>query len=126
MPNKKNPDVLELIRGKTGRVFGHLLAVLTVMKALPMAYNKDMQEDKEALFDTTNTVLACLNLITPFLKSIHFNTEEMNAKANSGYLDATYVLESLVCQGLPFREAHHQVGQWVSEAIEKIARLLNY
>ncbi|CEK09526.1 argininosuccinate lyase [Legionella hackeliae] len=119
MPNKKNPDVLELIRGKTGRIFGHLMGILTVMKALPLAYNKDMQEDKETLFDSVNTLIACLQLMTPFLNSIRFNTELMNEKAKAGYLDATYVLESLVLQGKPFREAHHQVGQWISEAMEK-------
>lgn len=119
MPNKKNPDVLELIRGKSGRVFGHLLGILTVMKALPLAYNKDMQEDKEALFDTVNTLSACLGIITPFLQSLHFNTARMQEKAQGGYLDATALLEDLVLQGMPFREAHHQVGLWVSTALEK-------
>lgn len=119
MPNKKNPDVLELIRGKTGRVFGHLTAILTVMKALPLAYNKDMQEDKEGFFDTVATLTACLSIVSPFLQSINFNIELMAEKANSGYLDATYALESLVLQGTPFRDAHHQVGQWVSEAIKQ-------
>lgn len=119
MPNKKNPDVLELIRGKSGRVFGNLVAILTVMKALPLAYNKDMQEDKEGLFDTANTLLACLNIISPFLKSLHFNTDLMGKKANEGFLNATSVLEALVLKGVPFRDAHHQVGQWVSEALEK-------
>lgn len=119
MPNKKNPDVLELIRGKSGRVFGHLTGILTVMKALPLAYNKDMQEDKESLFDTVNTLTACLQIISPFLQSLSFNTELMHRKATSGYLDATAILESLVLQGMPFRDAHHQVGLWVSEAVEK-------
>nr|WP_232220734.1 argininosuccinate lyase [Legionella tunisiensis] len=119
MPNKKNPDVLELIRGKSGRVFGHLTGILTVMKALPLAYNKDMQEDKESLFDTVNTLTACLQIISPFLQSLTFNTELMHRKATSGYLDATAILESLVLQGMPFRDAHHQVGLWVSEAVEK-------
>jgi argininosuccinate lyase len=127
MPNKKNPDVLELIRGKSGRVFGHLVGILTIMKALPLAYNKDMQEDKESLFDTVNTLIACLKIISPFLQSLYFNTELMHKKATSGYLDATAVLESLVLQGVPFRQAHHQVGLWVSEALEKncsIAQLI--
>lgn len=119
MPNKKNPDVPELIRGKTGRVFGQLMAILTVMKGLPLAYNKDMQEDKEGLFDTLNTLISCLQIMTPFLKSLTFNTEIMHKKSQSGYLDATAVLESLVMQGIPFREAHHQVGLWVAEAMEK-------
>jgi len=119
MPNKKNPDVLELIRGKSGRIFGHLMGILTVMKALPLAYNKDMQEDKESLFDTIKTLTACLSIISPFLQSLHFNTELMHNKANSGYLDATQVLESLVLQGVPFRDAHHQVGLWVRAAMDK-------
>ena len=81
MPNKKNPDVLELIRGKSGRVFGHLMGILTVMKGLPLAYNKDMQEDKECLFDTVNTLTACLEIMTPFLESVQFNTKLMEKKA---------------------------------------------
>ncbi|HAU1295655.1 TPA: argininosuccinate lyase [Legionella pneumophila] len=119
MPNKKNPDVPELIRGKSGRVYGHLMAILTVMKGLPLAYNKDMQEDKEGLFDTINTIIGCLQIITPFLQSLTFNTPLMRAKAQSGYLDATAILESLVMKGIPFRDAHHQVGLWIAEAIEK-------
>lgn len=119
MPNKKNPDVLELIRGKSGRVFGNLMGILTVMKGLPLAYNKDMQEDKESLFDTVNTLTSCLSIISPFLQSLQFNVETMEEKASGGYLDATSVLESLVLQGVPFRNAHHQVGEWVTKAIEK-------
>ncbi|KTD03545.1 argininosuccinate lyase [Fluoribacter gormanii] len=119
MPNKKNPDVLELIRGKSGRVFGHLMGILTVMKGLPLAYNKDMQEDKECLFDTVNTLAVCLEIITPFLESVQFNTKLMEQKAKSGYLNATAILESLVLQGVPFRDAHHQVGLWVQAAIDK-------
>ncbi|CAM3053822.1 argininosuccinate lyase [Legionella steigerwaltii] len=119
MPNKKNPDVLELIRGKSGRVFGHLMGILTVMKGLPLAYNKDMQEDKECLFDTVNTLAACLEIITPFLRSVQFNTKLMAQKANSGYLNATAILESLVLKGMPFRDAHHQVGLWVQAAIDR-------
>lgn len=119
MPNKKNPDVLELIRGKSGRVYGHLMGILTLMKGLPLAYNKDMQEDKECLFDTVDTLSACLEIIAPFLQSVQFNTNVMHQKATSGYLDATALLESLVVQGMPFRDAHHQVGLWVKEAIDK-------
>ncbi|KTC90107.1 argininosuccinate lyase [Fluoribacter dumoffii] len=119
MPNKKNPDVLELVRGKSGRVFGHLMGILTVMKGLPLAYNKDMQEDKECLFDTVNTLVACLEIMTPFLRSVQFNTQLMEQKANSGYLNATAILESLVLKGVPFRDAHHQVGEWVQTAIDK-------
>lgn len=119
MPNKKNPDVLELIRGKCGRVFGNLISILTVMKALPLAYNKDMQEDKETIFDSVNTVLSCLLIITPFIYSLKFNTDRMNKVVNSGYLNATEILENLVLQGIPFRDAHHKVGSYVAEAIEK-------
>lgn len=119
MPNKKNPDILELIRGKSGRVFGHLVGILTVMKALPLAYNKDMQEDKEALFDTGKTLTACLTILPLFLESLQFNTEHMAEKAQQGYLDATEILESLVMKGMPFRDAHHQVGLWVAKAIDK-------
>lgn len=119
MPNKKNPDILELIRGKSGRVFGHLMGILTVMKGLPLAYNKDMQEDKEALFDTVNTLSACLTILPPFLQSLRFNTDHMAKKAKQGYLDATALVEDLVLKGLPFRDAHHQVGYWVATAIEK-------
>lgn len=119
MPNKKNPDIAELIRGKSGRVFGHLMAILTVMKGLPLAYNKDMQEDKEGLFDTVNTLTACLEIITPFLQSVQFNTELMRNKAQSGYLDATFWLEQLVMQGMPFRAAHHRIGELVKQAIEQ-------
>ena len=116
MPHKKNPDVLELIRGKSGRVFGHLMGLLTVMKGLPMAYNKDMQEDKEALFDTVKTLNACLEIAVPFLKNLRFRVEPMHQAATSGYLNATQILEELVLKGVPFREAHHQVGSWVKEA----------
>lgn len=119
MPNKKNPDVLELIRGKTGRVFGHLFALFTVLKGLPLAYNKDMQEDKEGLFDTVHTVSACLEILSPFLKSLSFNTVLMQSRAESGFLSATAYLEALVLKGVPFREAHHRIGILVGQAIEK-------
>ncbi len=119
MPNKKNPDVPELVRGKSGRVFGHLISILTTMKGLPLAYNKDMQEDKEVFFDTVNTVTSCLSVMTSFLQNITFNTQVMAKSANSGYLDATKVLELLVMEGMPFRDAHKQVGKWVAEAISK-------
>ncbi len=118
MPNKKNPDVLELIRGKSGRVYGHLMAMLTMMKGLPLAYNKDMQEDKEALFDTVQTLISCLTVITPFLASLQFNISHMAQQAKSGFLNATQVLESLVMKGVPFRDAHHQVGLLVAQALE--------
>jgi argininosuccinate lyase len=119
MPNKKNPDVPELIRGKTGRVFGHLLGLLTVMKGLPLAYNKDMQEDKEAIFDTIKTLTSSLEVMAPFMQSIKFNTTIMSKASKAGYLNATRLLESLVLKGTPFRDAHHQVGSWVAEAMDK-------
>ena len=118
MPNKKNPDVLELIRGKSGRIFGHLMAILTVMKGLPLSYNRDMQEDKEGLFDSIHTTISCLELISPLLENIYFNTNLMKERAESGYLDATLILEKLVLEGVPFREAHHIVGNMVKSAIE--------
>lgn len=119
MPNKKNPDVFELVRGKSGRVFGNLTGILTVMKGLPLSYNKDMQEDKEGLFDTVDTLLSCLGIVPALLNSLTFETTAMQRAADSGYLDATRVLEDLVRQGVPFRDAHHQVGAWVAEAIDK-------
>lgn len=119
MPNKKNPDVLELIRGKSGRVFGNLIGILTVMKALPLAYNKDMQEDKEIFFNSSSTLISCLEVIAPFLKSLSFNTELMLKKANEGHLNATALVEKLVLEGIPFRDAHHIVGELVLKCIEK-------
>ncbi|NKD86737.1 argininosuccinate lyase [Haematospirillum sp. 15-248] len=119
MPNKKNPDVFELVRGKSGRVFGNLMGMLTVMKALPLSYNKDMQEDKEGLFDTVDTLVACLGIMPTLLKSLTFRTDAMGRAAESGYLDATRILEDLVRQGVPFRDAHHRVGAWVAEAMDK-------
>lgn len=123
MPNKKNPDIPELARGKAGRVFGHLMGMLTVMKGLPMAYNKDMQEDKEALFDTVNTLTACLEIFPAFLKSIHFNLPRLKAYAEQDFLQATALVEKLVQQGMPFRDAHKQVGEWILEVLEKNSSL---
>lgn len=118
MPNKRNPDLPELIRGKSGRVFGHLIALLTMMKGLPLAYNKDMQEDKEATFDIVDTVTVCLEIFPLFLKSIKFNTPKMESAAKSGFLGATFLVEELVSKGIPFRKAHEIVGSWVLEAIK--------
>lgn len=114
MPNKKNPDIFELIRGKSGRIFGNLMSILTVMKGLPMAYNKDMQEDKESLFDTVKTTISCLEIIPMILDNISFNIDKM--KNYSSFLNATKMLEELVANGMPFRDAHHQVGEWVKIA----------
>lgn len=119
MPQKKNPDIPELLRGKAGRIFGHLLSMLTIMKGLPLAYNKDMQEDKEPLFDTAKQLHQCLSILPLFLQSVHFNGVHMEQQAKSGFLAATSIVEKLVQKGMPFREAHHQVGEWVAEAISK-------
>jgi len=120
MPQKKNPDLPELIRGKTGRVYGSLVSLLTTMKALPLAYNKDMQEDKEAFFNSSDTVKQCLSIFTfMFAEGILFNKEKMLASANKGYLNATDLADYLVERDVPFREAHHMVGELVALAIEK-------
>ncbi len=117
MPQKKNPDVAELIRGKTGRVYGDLTALLTVMKGLPLAYNKDMQEDKEAYFDSTDTLLHCLEIFTAMLGTVTFRTDVMKRKANLGFSNATDCADYLVRKGLPFRDAHRVVGQLVSRCL---------
>jgi len=114
MPQKKNPDVAELVRGKTGRVYGDLLGVLTMMKGLPLAYNKDMQEDKEALFDGVDTVQKCLMIFTPMLSTLTFSKEKMRDAAGRGFSNATDLADHLVGKGLSFRDAHHVVGQLVS------------
>ncbi|BBM88860.1 argininosuccinate lyase [Spirochaetota bacterium] len=106
MPNKKNPDSLELIRGKSGRIFGHLLAVLTVMKGLPTAYNRDLQEDKEPLFDTSTHLNACLSLLTHVIQTLTIHPENMRQACKKGFLLATEVADYLVTKGLPFRTAH--------------------
>ncbi len=113
MPQKKNPDLPELIRGKTGRVYGHLMALLTTMKGLPLSYNKDMQEDKEALFDTIDTVEQSLSVIGPLLTEITFHKERMYKAAGEGFLDATDLADYLVGKGMTFRKAHEVVGKMV-------------
>ncbi|MCW5604243.1 MAG: argininosuccinate lyase [Burkholderiales bacterium] len=113
MPQKKNPDVAELIRGKTGRVNGHLVALLTLMKSQPLAYNKDNQEDKEPLFDTVDTLMMCLAVFTDMIGGIKVNGEAMRAAALQGYATATDLADYLVKKGLPFREAHEAVAQAV-------------
>ncbi len=113
MPQKKNPDVAELVRGKSGRVFGHLMGLLTVMKGLPLAYNKDMQEDKEALFDTVDTVKKCLLVYAPMLSTMRVNRAKMLLSAQSGFTNATDAADYLASRGLPFREAHAVVGKLV-------------
>lgn len=117
MPQKKNPDVAELIRGKTGRVYGSLTALLTMMKGLPLAYNKDMQEDKEPVFDAVDTVGLCLNVFGKMLKTVKINRAAMLNAAKGGFTNATDVADYLVKKGLPFRKAHEIVGRLVLYAI---------
>ncbi len=117
MPQKKNPDLPELVRGKTGRVYGHLLALLTTMKGLPLTYNKDMQEDKESLFDTVDTVEQCLMVMTRLLKKLSFNKKVMKKAIDTGYLVATDMADYLVGRGLTFRKAHRIVGEMVLYAM---------
>src|SRR5439155_17723133 len=119
MPQKKNPDSMELGRGKTGRVFGHLAALLTMMKGLPLAYNKDMQEDKEALFDTVDTIDSCLAVTATVLRNIRLNESGARDAASHGYLNATELADYLVRKGMPFRDAHETVGRMVVHAVER-------
>lgn len=119
MPQKKNPDVAELVRGKTGRVYGHLIALLTVMKGQPLAYNKDNQEDKEPLFDTIDTVLDCLRAFADMLAHLRVNREAMLKAARSGFSTATDLADYLVRRGVAFRDAHEIVGKAVHEAITR-------
>jgi argininosuccinate lyase len=113
MPQKKNPDVAELIRGKTGRVYGNLVGILTIMKSLPLAYNKDMQEDKEMLFDTIDTLKGCLLNFIPMIETLKIKKEKMRNGANGGFTNATDVADYLAEKGVPFREAHRIVGELV-------------
>lgn len=113
MPQKKNPDMAELIRGKTGRVYGDLLTLMTVMKGLPLAYNKDMQEDKEALFDAYDTVSSCLIVFTGMIQDAEWNSKNMRADAELGFTNATDAADYLVKKGMPFRDAHEVVGRLV-------------
>ena len=119
MPQKKNPDIPELVRGKTGRVNGHLVALLTLMKAQPLAYNKDNQEDKEPLFDTVDTVIATLRIYADLLTGIEVNQQAMRSAAKQGFATATDLADYLVKKGLPFREAHEAVARAVRLASEK-------
>jgi argininosuccinate lyase len=123
MPQKKNPDSMELVRGKAGRVFGHLTALLAMMKGLPLAYNKDMQEDKEAIFDTADTVNGCLEVTTTVLRNLRLHEGRARESASQGYLNATELADYLACKGVPFREAHETVGRIVMHAIEQKSEL---
>ncbi len=118
MPQKKNPDIAELVRGKAGRVFGDLTTLLAAMKGLPLAYNKDMQEDKEAVFDALDTVTMCLTAFTPMLDTMTVKPENMRAAAAGGFINATDCADFLVGKGLPFRDAYKAVGQLVARCIQ--------
>jgi argininosuccinate lyase len=113
MPQKKNPDIAELVRGKTGRVYGALMSLLTTMKGLPLAYNKDMQEDKEVTFDALDTVTTCLSVFARLLGAITFDKPRMEASAQGGFINATDAADYLVAKGVPFRDAHRHVGELV-------------
>ncbi|MCM1321044.1 MAG: argininosuccinate lyase [Bacteroides sp.] len=119
MPQKKNPDFAELIRGKTGRVYGDLVSLLTVMKGLPLAYNRDMQEDKHSLFDAYDTVLSCVRVFTGMIESAEWNTEKMKASCHGGHANATDVADYLVRKGMPFRTAHETAAKAVRICLER-------
>jgi argininosuccinate lyase len=119
MPQKKNPDMAELIRGKTGRVYGALISMLTTMKALPLAYDKDMQEDKEPVFDAIDTVLGCIHIFRGMLATMKFNRAKMKESARKGFTNATDAADYLVNRGLPFRDAHAVVGKLVLKGIQE-------
>ncbi len=123
MPQKKNPDICELIRGKTGREIGDLTTMLTMLKGLPLAYNKDMQEDKEAVFDSVKTLKQCLSIIVPMLETARFNKENMLAAGKRGFINATDCADYLVKKGMPFRDAYGVVGRLVAKCVQKGATL---
>ena len=119
MPQKKNPDIAELVRGKTGRVYGHLVAMLTTMKGLPLAYNKDMQEDKEGTFDAIDTVKECISMFMQMVDTMKFRKDVMARSAMMGFTNATDAADYLVKHGVPFRDAHGIIGRLVLTCIEK-------
>jgi argininosuccinate lyase len=119
MPQKKNPDALELVRGKAGRVFGHTLALLAMLKGLPLTYNKDMQEDKEAVFDVADTLRASLDVTATVLAHMRRDEDRTREAATRGYMNATEMADYLARKGMPFREAHETVGRMVLRAIER-------
>ena len=123
MPQKKNPDVAELIRGKTGRVYGHLVSLLTILKGLPMTYNRDLQEDKEPLFDAVDTLKASLGILAAMIGRLTFNRKRMEKGAEGGFSTATDVAEYLVLKGVPFREAHGIVGKLVAFCLQNEKKL---
>ena len=119
MPQKKNPDMAELVRGKTGRVYGDLMALLTTLKGLPLAYNKDMQEDKESVFDAVDTAKMCLQILAPMLRTMKPRPDRMRQAAQGGFINATDLADYLVRKGLPFRTAYKLSGQAVARCLEK-------
>jgi argininosuccinate lyase len=119
MPQKKNPDVAELMRGKTGRVYGNLMNLLTIMKALPLTYNRDLQEDKIPVFDTADTLISTLRLLSMMLSEISINEHRMEEMAKTGWILATELADYLVTKGVPFRKAHYVVGQLVRFCIDE-------
>lgn len=119
MPQKKNPDITELIRGKTGRVTGDLVTLLSMLKGLPLAYNKDMQEDKEAIFDAVDTVVLCIKTFTPMIQTMRINKQNMRAAAAKGFINATDCADYLVKKGMPFRDAYKITGKLVAFCIDK-------
>jgi len=125
MPQKKNPDVAELVRGKTGRVYGNLFGLLTVLKSLPLAYNKDMQEDKEGMFDTVATLQGALQLMAPMIATMKVNKDRMRQAVNQDFSNATDIADYLVGKGLPFRQAHEVIGKLVLHCIQKNIYLLD-
>ncbi|WP_017815483.1 argininosuccinate lyase [Paenibacillus shenyangensis] len=125
MPQKKNPDVAELVRGKTGRVYGNLIGLLTVLKSLPLAYNKDMQEDKEGMFDTVATLEGALQLFAPMIATMKVNTSRMREAVNKDFSNATDIADFLVGKGLPFRQAHEVIGKTVLYCIQEGKYLLD-
>ncbi|RKN78895.1 argininosuccinate lyase [Paenibacillus ginsengarvi] len=125
MPQKKNPDVAELVRGKTGRVYGNLVGMLTVLKALPLAYNKDMQEDKEGMFDTVRTLQGALQLFAPMIATMKINRDRMRQAVNQDFSNATDIADYLASKGMPFRQAHEVIGKTVLYCIQNNKYLLD-
>ncbi|GAA3412743.1 argininosuccinate lyase [Paenibacillus hodogayensis] len=125
MPQKKNPDVAELVRGKTGRVYGNLVGMLTVLKALPLAYNKDMQEDKEGMFDTVRTLQGALQLFAPMIATMKVNRDRMRQAVNQDFSNATDIADYLASKGMPFRQAHEVIGKTVLYCIQQQKYLLD-
>jgi len=125
MPQKKNPDMAELIRGKTGRVYGHLFSLLTVLKGTPLTYNKDLQEDKEGMFDTVTTIEGCLTIFAGMIETMTVKTNVMEKATKQDFSNATELADYLAAKGMPFREAHEVVGKLVLVCIQKNIYLMD-